>query len=449
MGTDTPQSGQLFAIKSWRHIPESTDIIFQYTCNIYGDFHEKVTFPGTPKKLEAFASGSGAVILDLLSVALGVSTYKLAAASTISLPPLTRAGRVMAKSLYTEGLAEFYVRNSLPYPPPLTFAGEILDALPAAATRQEGPPLVAFGGGKDSYVARAILKRAGHQVQLASVVLGEAVENVLTATAPKTPLFIQRRLDPKLYEIAPKAFSGHVPITAINMLVLAVSAELLGYGSVVFANERSADEPTMKLKTGEVANHQYSKSSHFERLINLAISDVHPRPMPIYSILRPYSELWIGRAFASQKEAFGKFTSCNRNFRLAGDADKRWCGNCAKCAFTSLILAPFISREDAIEIFGDVFPDRPNLLPVYEELLGLSSQKPWDCVGTIDECRAALWHISKNSPFTDTLIVSTFLSRIENTVGTKKLETLWAEALIPQPPLLPGPLARAAESIGT
>ncbi|MEM9233190.1 MAG: hypothetical protein AAGA69_03010, partial [Pseudomonadota bacterium] len=211
---------------------------------------------------------------------------------------------------------------------------------------------------------------------------------------------------------------------------------------------RSADEPTMQLPDGSHANHQYSKSSGFEKLIRQALAEAHPSPPSVYSLLRPYSELWIGRSFSQIKDAFGRFTSCNRNFRLAGDADKRWCGECAKCAFTSLILSPFITKAEAREIFGDSFLDRAALQPLYEQLLGLSEHKPWDCVGTIDECRAALWGAGRSNAFSSTTAVQNFLPRLKKEITDEAFFGVWHAAMKPHDGcIVPNAYIRAAEKL--
>jgi hypothetical protein len=291
--------------------------------------------------------------------------------------------------------------------------------------------LVAFGGGKDSYVAGAIVERAtGEAPQYTSVVLGGTVEKVLQQTAPSELLILRHKLDPKLLALK-DTFSGHVPITAINILTMTVEGMLRGSGHILFANERSADEPTMQ--TGHItANHQYSKSSAFEQLVRDAVRETGSGAPLSYSVLRPYSELWIGRAFARLKEPFTRFTSCNRNFRLVGDATKRWCGECAKCAFTSLILSPFINEDEMLTIFGENFLDRVQLQGFYRELLGLSDHKPWDCVGTIAECRAALWKASERELFARTMVVQDLLPVVLDAEGEEGLAALARDAFLPQ-----------------
>ncbi|MEO1659093.1 MAG: hypothetical protein AAFR65_15375 [Pseudomonadota bacterium] len=397
---------------------------FTFACDRYGVFEETVDFEVQGQVPEG--------LLTLLHVALGVSTYKAAAAQEIVFPALTRAGRAMAEALYTHGLAEFFVRSGLPYPAPTKFDGAITAAA-AGELRWDRQPLVAFGGGKDSYVAGAIAENAlAAQPQFASVVLSDAVAATLTATAPSPLLFVKRSLDPKLLGLK-GAFSGHVPITAINILVLTIASHLRGLGPVIFANERSADEPTMMVGE-EPANHQYSKSSVFEELLRAAVSEAAPSAPASFSVLRPYSELWIGRSFSTIKDAFPRFTSCNRNFRLAGDADQRWCGTCAKCAFTSLILAPFIGHDEHQTIFGRIMLNLDDLQGQYRELVGLADHKPWDCVGTIDECQAALYLASKSEAWAETAAVKTLMPELLRQKTEHQLERQVADALTPEAP---------------
>ncbi len=411
---------------------------FTFECDRYGSFEETVEFGIKGPVPEG--------LLTLLHVALGVSTYKAAAAERIVFPPLSPAGRTMAEALYTDGLAEFFVRSGLPFPADTHFDGE---ALPGAegALQWDGQPLVAFGGGKDSYVAGDIVKRAlGEAPLFASVILSDALAKTLSATAPTELLFVRRSLDPKLLSLD-GAFSGHVPITAIQMLVLTIASHLRGLGPVIFANERSADEPTMSIGR-HAANHQYSKSSHFEGLLRDAVTEMAPGAPASFSVLRPHSELWIGRAFSKIKDAFPRFTSCNRNFRLAGDADKRWCGECAKCAFTSLILAPYIDEHEAMTIFGRNMLDLESLQGHVRELVGLSTQKPWDCVGTISECQAALYLASKLPAWSDTKAVRALMPELLSRAPEEQLERQVADALRPnERGAVPALFAQAAEAI--
>ena len=429
------ERGEAFALTGWA--VRDGQAVFGFRDARHGPFEERVWFEDAPFPDEPDPGLSR--LLDLTHVALGVSTYKLAAARLIDLPALTPAGRSFARRLYTDGLAEFFVRADLPYPPgsELRFAGEAEAGIEASALR-EGPPdgatLVAFGGGKDSYVARAIVEAAGETPRLVSVVMADPVRDVLTATAPTPVTFLRRSLDPRM--LAADGFSGHVPITAINTMVLTLYGRLTGARAVVFANERSADEPTLQL--GAVAaNHQDSKGSVMERLMAAAVAEADARAPRPFSILRPYSELWIARAFTRLGEGpRGRFTSCNRNFRLAGDAERRWCGSCAKCAFTSLVMSPWLDEASHVHAFGARFLDAEPLQPYFAALLGLTETKPWDCVGTIDECRAALSRLAESDVWGGTEAVRRHYRAVLERTDEDGLATAWAEAL--QPSAAPG-----------
>ena len=436
-----PRPGS-FAFPPWRILDGAA--VFPFACSRYGAFEERVWFPDTP--LPDAPDEGLARLLNLLHVALGVSTYKAAAAGKVSLPPLTRGGHAMARRLYTDGLAEFFVRAGLPYPPQTRF--EVEEAPPAGdVCESDGPALVAFGGGKDSYVADAIVREAGDEAILCAVVMAETVERAISATAPRRVTFLRRSLDPKLGALD-GAYNGHVPITAINALILAVYGRLTGAGAIVFANERSADEPTM-IVDGHPANHQDSKSSGFEALLAEAVREAdRDAPVPC-SVLRPYAEPWIARGFVRLgEEPSRRFTSCNRNFRLAGDAASRWCGGCAKCAFTSLLLSPHLTRPAHLAAFEDDFLSRETLAPFQEELLGLTDRKPWDCVGTIDECRATLWQLSRHRDWADSDVVTRFLPRVLAETDDSALAAAWEEAFVAYPaPAVPARYADAASRL--
>jgi hypothetical protein len=71
-----------------------------------------------------------------------------------------------------------------------------------------------------------------------------------------------------------------------------------------------------------------------------------------------------------------------------------WCGECDKCCFIDLILAPFMSPGELSAVFGadGGGPEplsRPGLAPRFRTLLG-SGTKPFECVGEVNECRAAV-----------------------------------------------------------
>ncbi len=428
-----------FNLSSWR--VSAGKIIFAYECSRFGPFTETLSAGvALPDPLPAAMIR----LLDLLHAALGVSYYKAGAALTINFPAFAECpkAQAMVRHLYREGMGEFFVRNELDYPPKqdFTFAAKTQKKEDEKKIKSILPPLnkdqalVAFGGGKDSYVAEAISSKAGLQTKLVSVVLSEKVAQTLSSLSQEKITFIQRRLDDKLRALPgeeKKSFNGHVPITAINILSLELLALIEGQGSVIFANERSADEPTMWINNQPV-NHQYSKSAAFEKLLAEAIDECAPKSMPhFFSVLRPWSEIWIAAKLAQRPSALAHFSSCNRNFPIEGRQTQRWCGHCAKCAFTALLLAPFMAPTKMIAIFGDDFLARPALDPYFRDILGLGEKKPWDCVGTIDESQACLWHLSQIKEWQEHMLVKKNLAAILHQHTEKELADIWQQSLEP------------------
>ncbi len=428
--------GERFEMAGWEASKEGPEVTFYFRCSRFGTFRETVSFPSLSGGLLSRLDPELSNLLSLLQIALGVSYYKCAAAKEIMLPPTNAPDTAssLATSLYTEGLAEFYIRANLPYPIEISIQStQAPMKSPPRATytdyRHQDEALVAYGGGKDSYVAEAIVNKAGVEPRICSVVMSEKVARAIQRTSARPVLFLQRKLDPKIREVNQEgAFNGHVPITAINSLMLVIYGRLTAAKFVIFANERSADEPTI-VTADYSANHQYSKSSFFEKILRDAISEADPAAPDYFSILRPFSEIWIARAFADLNYPFTTFTSCNRNFQISGEQSERWCGKCAKCAFTSLLLAPFLNIDEMVKIFPENFLNKPALLPFYRELCGLTEQKPWDCVGTISECRAALFKASQKADWQDTLACRMLMPDILNQHTRVTLDAMWQESL--------------------
>jgi hypothetical protein len=91
------------------------------------------------------------------------------------------------------------------------------------------------------------------------------------------------------------------------------------------------------------------------------------------------------------------FTSCNRVFQL--DPEQRlgsWCCDCDKCRFVFLILAPFMPPAQLTEIFGrDLLAD-PAQYEGFALLTATGGDKPFECVGEVDESLAAIHLISRH-----------------------------------------------------
>jgi hypothetical protein len=204
-------------------------------------------------------------------------------------------------------------------------------------------------------------------------------------------LVVRRHLDPRLAELNRRgAWNGHVPISACIAVVSMLVAHLGDFSDVIVANERTADEGNLTWN-GLTVNHQWSKSFAFER----ALHDWWGRQVSggprYFSVLRPLTELTIAGAFATHPEYFDHFTSCNANFRQRPAAPPaRWCGRCPKCVFAYLMLAAYLDDRDLLRVFGSSFLDGESGVRMLERLTGVCGFKPFECVGTAGESRAAL-----------------------------------------------------------
>ena len=175
-------------------------------------------------------------------------------------------------------------------------------------------------------------------------------------------LVVRRQLSPNLAGLNRSgALNGHVPITAIVSLIAVLGSAIYGYDTIAMAVERSASEESVRVD-GIPVNHQYSKSLAFERLLaELVTASIDPG-LTYGSALRPYSELAIARAFAPLTDYHATFCSCNAAFRQSAGAEDRWCGECAKCRFVGLMLAPSMAPEDLTALIGrDMFADRDQI----------------------------------------------------------------------------------------
>ena len=75
-------------------------------------------------------------------------------------------------------------------------------------------------------------------------------------------------------------------------------------------------------------------------------------------------------------------------FRQSAAADDGWCGDCPKCRFVGLMLAPFVEPDALTAIIGrDLFAD-PGQVPGFAALIS-DDDKPFECVGERRESAAA------------------------------------------------------------
>lgn len=412
----------MFRYESYDIDPDSGVLTCRYSVDNY-EFAERLTLTAGPA-WETPAAKAAARWVFLLA---GVSYYKTAAPLVIDLGEyaVTDAERDFLRTFYLEGLGEFAYRNNLDLSglkiegPAVSPRGDKLpQTLPASegAARPPVPPaggpsaprsagagagglkaLVPFGGGIDSIVSVEMIREIA-DVALFVVsrpgALFDAIERP-AAVAGLPVVRAGREIDPQLLRSAELGFlNGHVPVTGIISAIAVLAAVLNGRDAVVMSNEWSASEPTLE-RDGKPVNHQWSKSGEFEGAFRAVLAD-GPAGLPEYfSALRDRTELWIADRFAKLTQYHSTFRSCNRAFHI--DTARRldhWCGECDKCCFIDLILAPFLPADALGAIFaadgGGAEPlTRADLAPKFRTLLG-SGTKPFECVGEVNECRAAV-----------------------------------------------------------
>ena len=377
-------------------------------------FSETIYFP------EPFSlKGIPAELLDNLlagvHLMLGISYYKLYCPSKIkTCTSLSEEQAEFWNMVYRKGLGEFFYQNKIDPGHLIKFPfGKKVKPL-ASRLARKNRSLVGVGGGKDSIVAVELLKEQEEDVTafIVETQKKSPVSADVTAKMNLRPLMIERHLDEKIFQSFEGAYNGHIPISAIFAFLGYLSAIIYDYSYVIVANEYGSNFGNVNYN-GEEINHQWSKSAEFEMLFQEYTRKNICPDVTYFSLLRPFNEIRIVEMFVKYKQYFPIFTSCNRSFRVQKDRpDGLWCGECPKCAFMFILLSAFLSKKEVVGIFQKNMYDDEKLLPLFLDILGYGKMKPFDCVGTFDEARAALF-MAKDK-FRDSFIVKKIAGRIKN-----------------------------------
>ena len=368
---------------------------------------ERIRFPYAPWPPEASRQAAFEQALSLLHLVAGISYYKAGLSHEMRFAQQKPDPDVATflTQLYGRGLAEFAYINQVDVCSRLSFPQT---GSPTAAFDLILPEraLVAIGGGKDSLVGLRLLQQAGIEVQ--AVCVGQSTLIGDTVDAAGLPLLrIERKLAPELAEMNRLgAWNGHVPVTAINSVILLCASILYGFAYIVFSNERSADEATLVLGDGTAVNHQYSKSSEFETGLREVIASHVSPDIEYFSILRPFSELEIVRRFCALSEFHSVYSSCNRNFHIEGSRiEGRWCLDCPKCRFAALSLAMFLPPGQVAGMMDGDLLDNGDQADGFRALCGIGRDKPFECVGEAGESRAAMAALAAGEDWCDHAVV--------------------------------------------
>ncbi len=373
-------------------------------------FTERVILPKAPsQKLDHETLRK---FLEPLHLILGISYYKLYCPPKVTLPfKLSKEQAEFWNSVYRKGLGEFLYRNRLDPQHVARFPYSTVKTA-AAPVGQFEKILLGIGGGKDSIVSAELL----HEFDVTSFHIEtrrkDATAKAVIQKIGNPSLQLRRILDPKILQKHEGGYTGHIPISAIFAFLGLLSAALYKYRYVIVSNEQSSNFGNTRYR-GDMINHQWSKSAEFEALLQNYTRKFITPDIVYFSLLRQLYEIRIAELFARHTKYHSLFSSCNRSSASAKTTpNTRWCGACPKCAFVFLILAPFLPKKKLISIFGkNLFEDK-TLLLTYKNTLGFGNYKPFDCVGTFEESRAALYLAAKH--FKESLVVKTFLPQIRN-----------------------------------
>lgn len=392
------------------------EIIFKYRIEFSNkeplDFTETIVLPEIPRKFsKKFLKETLPKILDPLHLILGISYYKIYCPPKVKLPfKLSLEQANFWNIVYRKGLGEFLYKNKLNPKILAKFPYSQIKSHPSNI-KVKNRILLGIGGGKESIVAAELLKKFDFTSFLVETHKRNRLsENVIRKIGnPKLNIF--RRLDEKIFQKHENSHSGHIPISAIYAFLGLLGAALYNYKYVIVGNEHSSNFGNILYK-GELVNHQWSKSTEFEVMMQKYTKKFITPDIVYFSLLRPFYEIRIAEMFSKHKKYFSVFASCNGNFKIEKiNSHPLWCNHCPKCLFTFLMLSPFLKETKLTGIFKkNLFSDE-KLIPFFNDLLGFGKLKPFDCVGTFEESRVAMLLSSKY--YENEIVIKKLLPKIK------------------------------------
>lgn len=281
--------------------------------------------------------------------------------------------------------------------------------------------LIPVGGGKDSAVTLSFFNsllrdQNSESVESSNKKISDVKVLLLNPTAAAERIAkqsgfetirVSRKIDSKLIELNNLGFlNGHTPFSSYLAFVSFAAAHMQAISEIALSNEQSADEGNTWFHGLDI-NHQYSKTTQFEKSFQRYAQDFLPGNTYYYSILRPLYEIQIGGIFSSiaYKHYNQSFLSCN-----VGGKKDFWCGECPKCLFAYTLLYPHFLKQTLEQIGPD--SDYPLIrqkmseksplfvvdlfakeaqIAILQDLLGVGPHKPLECVGLYQETLLSAW----------------------------------------------------------
>ena len=347
--------------------------------------------------------------LQALLIMIGINYWTIFPTSNIRIEgfTLTREQADFWNALYLNGLGEYFYFMKMDFRGLISFPYDDSAVAPAPRRLEHMPEqsraLLLNGAGKDSVLSAEILKVSGVPFDFFAFSPSRAHERIGKLVGAKT-ISVTRRRDFRINLIAGLyRVSAAYPSVSTFTFIAVLLSELLGYNSIIFSNERSADIGNLTYLGLEV-NHQWCKSSEAEKITNNYIQRFITPDISTSSLLREFSELEIVRQFVQYPQYLHYVTSCNCYFCYSRTEQlflrtPYWCKECPKCVFLFACFAAFLPKKEVVKIFGADLYARRHLLSLFKRILGIEGFKPLDCVGEPKEMILAMHYASRRGEY--------------------------------------------------
>ncbi len=361
------------------------------------EFAPRLTIHGVnEKRVEELGKAAVSNLVFNLGLAEIPSYWKTACAPKI----VVKAGYLDSEQIVfwqdlIFNMGQFFYENKLPYIKPefeVVFQGQKIPYEAADINIAGNRLLAPLGGGKDSLATLEMLRQSGAEILTFTLNANRDLEECVNIAGTDN-IHVERTIDPKLLELNRRGyFNGHTPFSAILSVLGTALAALFRCKATVMSQERSSEEGNVEY-LGKSVNHQYSKSIEFENKFRRYSKKYLAKNVDYFSFLRPLYEIQITKIFSRYPRYFDCFLSCNKPFTIAARAagTRGWCGRCSKCLSVFVMLYPFVGVKTAVLIWGSDLFENQDLAPVMLDLCGQGACKPFECVGTAREMRAAFY----------------------------------------------------------
>lgn len=393
-------------------------------------FKDKLVFENVPKESwDKIPKDVLESTLQALLIILGINYWCAFPTKNINIEGfvLTKKQADFWDALYLNGLGEFFYDMKMDFHDLISFPYDNSIKEPIAGRiKLKERALLLNGAGKDSILSAETLKELGVPFDFFAFAPTPAHNKIASLVGSKT-IKVNRSRDPLLdWIMMYLGVSSSYPSVSTFTFVAVMLSELLGYNSIVFSNERSADFGNLNYLGLEV-NHQWCKSSEAEKMVNDYIQSYITPDISTSSLLRKYSELEIVRRFVQYPKYLNHVTSCNSYFWLPRYMqltmnNAYWCKRCPKCVFLFTCFTAFLPKEKVLEMFKEDLYTNRKLLPLFRQILGVEGFKPLDCVGEPEEMILAMHYAKQTGNYDGELAMQVFEEYFPENYDFKSLE---------------------------